>query len=205
MAYVSHLDDEWWQLIVSLKCTGRHCRHVPGRLLDRIFLERKFAHDRPCQRKSRLFSYFRILATPNPRTDRAASFFSNFFYTRQTCSTVGNPPFPGTNLPNCTFLAAGIEKCQQAGKTVTLSIGGATGNVGFASESQGQAYAQVIWDVFLGGSSSTRPFGTAVLDGCVFLLKPLFLGDGHTLTWWRYILELTWTSRAGRRRDMLLS
>jgi chitinase len=25
----------------------------------------------------------------------------------------------------------------------------------------------VIWDIFLGGSSTTRPFGTAVLDGYV--------------------------------------
>ena len=24
-----------------------------------------------------------------------------------------------------------------------------------------------IWNLFLGGSSSTRPFGSAVLDGCV--------------------------------------
>ncbi|KAI9462565.1 glycoside hydrolase family 18 protein [Boletus coccyginus] len=82
-----------------------------------------------------------------------------------TCSTVDDPLFPGTNLPNCTFLAAGIETCQKAGKIVTLSIGGATGGVGFTSDSEGQAYAQVIWDIFLGGNSTTRPFGTAVLDG----------------------------------------
>ncbi|KAF8552320.1 glycoside hydrolase family 18 protein [Imleria badia] len=82
-----------------------------------------------------------------------------------TCSTVDDPLFPGTNLPNCNFLTAGIETCQSAGKIVTLSIGGATGGVGFTSDSEGQAYAQVIWDVFLGGSSSTRPFGMAVLDG----------------------------------------
>ncbi|KAG8221395.1 glycoside hydrolase [Butyriboletus roseoflavus] len=82
-----------------------------------------------------------------------------------TCSSSGNGVLGGTNLANCTFLAAGIETCQQAGKIVTMSIGGATGNVGFASDSDGQAYAQVIWDTFLGGSSTTRPFGTAVLDG----------------------------------------
>ncbi|KAN0082356.1 glycoside hydrolase [Tylopilus felleus] len=82
-----------------------------------------------------------------------------------TCSTNNNAIFSGTNLPNCSFLAAGIEQCQQAGKAVTLSIGGATGGVGFTSDSEGTAYAQVIWDIFLGGSSPTRPFGTAVLDG----------------------------------------
>ncbi|KAF8436485.1 glycoside hydrolase superfamily [Boletus edulis BED1] len=82
-----------------------------------------------------------------------------------TCSTVDDPLFPGTNLPKCTFLAAGIETCQKAGKIITLSLGGAAGSAGFASDSEGAAYAQVIWNVFLGGSSNTRPFGTAVLDG----------------------------------------
>ncbi|KAG9309716.1 glycoside hydrolase family 18 protein [Chiua virens] len=81
------------------------------------------------------------------------------------CSTANDPVFPGTSLPNCSFLATGIETCQKAGKIVTLSIGGATGGVGFTNNSEGQAYAQVIWDIFLGGSSTTRPFGAAVLDG----------------------------------------
>lgn len=78
-----------------------------------------------------------------------------------TCTTV----FSGTNLLNCSFLASDIEFCQAAGKIVTISLGGATGSVGFTSDSEGAAYAQTIWDLFLEGSSSTRPFGSAVLDG----------------------------------------
>ncbi|OBZ72105.1 Chitinase 2 [Grifola frondosa] len=51
------------------------------------------------------------------------------------------------------------------GKIVTISLGGATGAAGFTSDAQASAFADTIWDTFLGGSSSTRPFGGAVLDG----------------------------------------
>ncbi|KAG1804333.1 glycoside hydrolase family 18 protein [Suillus variegatus] len=76
-----------------------------------------------------------------------------------------NSLFSGTNLLNCSFLASGIETCQAAGKIVTISLGGATGSNGFANDTEAAAYAQTIWDLFLGGSSSTRPFGSAILDG----------------------------------------
>ncbi|KAG0701832.1 glycoside hydrolase family 18 protein [Suillus ampliporus] len=82
-----------------------------------------------------------------------------------TCNNVNDPVFPGTNLPDCSFLASDIEACQAAGKIVTISLGGATGSNGFANDTQAAAYAQTIWNLFLGGSSSTRPFGSAVLDG----------------------------------------
>jgi len=48
---------------------------------------------------------------------------------------------------------------------VTISLGGATGAAFFTSDAEGEAFAQTIWDLFLGGSSNTRPFGSAVLDG----------------------------------------
>ncbi|TFY71204.1 hypothetical protein EVG20_g1816 [Dentipellis fragilis] len=81
------------------------------------------------------------------------------------CSTSSDPVFPGTDLPNCSFLASDIQTCQSKGKIITISIGGATGAVSFTSDSQAQQFADTIWNVFLGGSSSTRPFGSAVLDG----------------------------------------
>ncbi|CAK5262051.1 unnamed protein product [Mycena citricolor] len=80
------------------------------------------------------------------------------------CSATGGT-FAGTGLADCQFLAAGIEACQARGKIVTLSLGGASGAASFSSDAQGTAFANTIWDLFLGGSSSTRPFGTAVLDG----------------------------------------
>ncbi len=73
--------------------------------------------------------------------------------------------FPGTALADCSFLASDIQECQAKGKIVTLSIGGAEGVVGFVSNSRAKQFADTIWDLFLGGSSSTRPFGSAILDG----------------------------------------
>ena len=49
-----------------------------------------------------------------------------------------------------------------------LSLGGAdTENIKFSSESQAEQFAETIWNLFLGGESNTRPFGDAILDGCV--------------------------------------
>ncbi|KAJ7071519.1 class III chitinase [Mycena amicta] len=100
--------------------------------------------------------------------------FVNIFFTTgglpslnlaNTCNPTDNTSFPGTALPNCQSLATDIQFCQSKGKLVTLSLGGAGGGVGFSSDAQGTAFAQTIWNLFLGGSSSTRPFGSAVLDG----------------------------------------
>ncbi|KAI5827580.1 glycoside hydrolase family 18 protein [Schizophyllum commune Tattone D] len=82
-----------------------------------------------------------------------------------SCNNVDNATFSGTKLPNCAALADDIQYCQSKGKLVTLSLGGATGSVGFESDDQATTFAQTIWNLFLGGSSSTRPFGAAVLDG----------------------------------------
>ncbi|KAJ7205731.1 glycoside hydrolase family 18 protein [Mycena pura] len=82
----------------------------------------------------------------------------------QICGT-GSGVFPGTNLANCQFLAAEIEACQAMGKTITISLGGGQTSSTLSSDAQGVAFANTIWDLFLGGSSSTRPFGSAVLDG----------------------------------------
>ncbi|KAK7690719.1 hypothetical protein QCA50_005818 [Cerrena zonata] len=81
------------------------------------------------------------------------------------CNVNDDPVFPGSQLPNCGFLASDIQTCQSKGKIVTLSLGGATGAAGFTSDSQASGFADTLWNLFLGGSSSTRPFGNAVLDG----------------------------------------
>lgn len=82
-----------------------------------------------------------------------------------TCNPVQNGTFPGTSLVNCASLAPDITSCQEKGKIVTLSLGGAEGSFGFQNSSQATAFAHTIWNMFLGGSSATRPFGDAVLDG----------------------------------------
>ncbi|EIW64535.1 class III chitinase [Trametes versicolor FP-101664 SS1] len=81
------------------------------------------------------------------------------------CNTTADSVFPGTGLLDCSFMASDIQTCQSKGKVVTLSLGGGGASVGFQSDSQAEAYADTIWNDFLGGSSSTRPFGSAVLDG----------------------------------------
>ncbi|KAF7312135.1 Glycoside hydrolase [Mycena indigotica] len=86
------------------------------------------------------------------------------------CNSADNGVFPGTGLANCQFLASQIQACQAAGKLVTLSLGGASGAAVLTSDAQGVQFANTIWNLFLGGSSSTRPFGAAVLDGQVTIL-----------------------------------
>ncbi|KAH8100463.1 class III chitinase [Cristinia sonorae] len=81
------------------------------------------------------------------------------------CNPTDNATFPGSKLPICASVGTDIKACQAKGKIITLSLGGAGGTVGFASDSQGQAFADTVWDLFLGGSGTTRPFGDAVLDG----------------------------------------
>ncbi|KAJ1311800.1 hypothetical protein OPQ81_010265 [Rhizoctonia solani] len=101
------------------------------------------------------------------------SFVNQFFGTgglpalnlANTCNPTDNGVFPGTGLANCQFLASEITACQAKGKLLTLSLGGAGGAYGFQSDAEGVAFANTVWDLFLGGSSSTRPFGSAVLDG----------------------------------------
>ncbi|KAF8971508.1 glycoside hydrolase superfamily [Flammula alnicola] len=77
----------------------------------------------------------------------------------------GSNNFPGTDLADCSFMASDIQKCQAKGKIVTLSLGGATAQVGFSSDSQAASFAHTIWNMFLGGNGPMRPFGSAVLDG----------------------------------------
>lgn len=62
-------------------------------------------------------------------------------------------------------MASDIETCQAAGKIVTISLGGASGAATFSSDAQAETFADTIWNLFLGGSNSSRPFGSAVLDG----------------------------------------
>lgn len=85
--------------------------------------------------------------------------------------------FPDLNLDlssscsgtsGCSSLGQDIETCQQEGKIVLLSLGGATGQYGFSGDDEGEQFAQTLWDTFGGGSGDNRPFGDAVVDGFDF-------------------------------------
>lgn len=96
------------------------------------------------------------------------SFLYQFGSGRQPGLEVGGcngADFAGTALPQCSSLGADIKTCQGLGKKVFLSLGGASGSYGFSSTQDAQNGAQEVWDLFGGGSSDTRPFGDAVVDG----------------------------------------
>ncbi|KAJ3192142.1 hypothetical protein HK101_006977 [Irineochytrium annulatum] len=85
-------------------------------------------------------------------------------------NTVNN--LPGIDLSNhCEFptdvFPADIQACQALGKKVLLTINPTDSMVSDDSTKPNYAVtvAQNIWNLFLGGQSTTRPFGAAVLDG----------------------------------------
>ncbi|KAJ8490673.1 hypothetical protein OPV22_012394 [Ensete ventricosum] len=74
---------------------------------------------------------------------------------------------PNTN--GCTFLSNDIISCQRDYNVkVMLSLGGAIGSYRLVSKEEAREVARYIWNNFLGGSSSNRPLGNAVLDGVDF-------------------------------------
>ncbi|KAK9765142.1 Chitinase 2 [Basidiobolus ranarum] len=73
--------------------------------------------------------------------------------------------FQGTSLLTCPAIGEDIKYCQSQGKKVIMSLGGAAGSYGFSNDADATRFAKTVWDLFLGGSSNTRPFGSAVLDG----------------------------------------
>lgn len=74
-----------------------------------------------------------------------------------------------TNLQDGSSLVPAIQACQAAGKLVILSMGGAVGfsEVTLSGDSQGQSVADMVWNLFLGGTATPtlRPFGSVKLDG----------------------------------------
>ncbi|KAK1275861.1 Acidic endochitinase [Acorus gramineus] len=91
-------------------------------------------------------------------------------------STFGNGQAPTLNLAGhcdpasgtCTSISNDIRTCQSSGIKVMLSIGGDQGGYSLSSSSDAQNLADYLWNNFLGGSSSNRPLGDAVLDGIDF-------------------------------------
>jgi hypothetical protein len=73
-------------------------------------------------------------------------------------------------------MSSQIKQCQDKGKIVTLSLGGAISTVGFSTDSQARTFADEIWNMFLGGLGQHRPFGDAILDGYAALSFPSISG-----------------------------
>ncbi|GMI85893.1 Lysozyme 1, chitinase A [Hibiscus trionum] len=90
--------------------------------------------------------------------------------------TFGNSQTPMINLAGhcdpysngCTGLSSDIKSCQAKGIKVMLSIGGGAGSYYLTSAEDARQVAIYLWNNFLGGTSSSRPLGDAVLDGIDF-------------------------------------
>lgn len=91
-------------------------------------------------------------------------------------STFGGNRNPEINLSghcapnNCQKIGTSIKSCQSRGIKVMLSIGGddSKNTYSLSSPDDARHVADYIWDNFLGGTSNSRPFGDAVLDGVDF-------------------------------------
>lgn len=86
--------------------------------------------------------------------------------------------------------------CQKKKKQVLISLGGASGLYGFNSKKEALLLARTVWNIFLGGSSTARPFGTAVLDGL-----DLDIEGGSSLYYTDFVKEMRslMTSQSGKR------
>lgn len=111
-------------------------------------------------------------------------------------------PFNAQNprLGRCPELGTKIEACQTAGVQVVASIGGGGAKVGFQNDVEAKAYAQLIWNMFLGGKSSIRPFGSATLDGI-----DLDVEGGTTVGWAAFVLQLRALMNADKTKSYLIT
>ncbi|KAK9672544.1 hypothetical protein RND81_12G107200, partial [Saponaria officinalis] len=89
----------------------------------------------------------------------------------------GNGQTPQLNLAghcspsiarSCSSIGNDIAACQSSGVKVFLSLGGGAGSYSLSSASDAQQVADYLWNNFISGTSNSRPFGTAVLDGIDF-------------------------------------
>ncbi|KAF9187573.1 Chitinase 1 [Haplosporangium sp. Z 767] len=111
-----------------------------------------------------------------------------------------NSVFPGTSLLHCPQTGAGVKMCQSKGKVVILSLGGAAGAYGFSNDQEARDFAHTIWDLFLGGSSPTRPLDDAILDGV-----DLDIEGGSTAGYPAFIEELRTLYATDSRKQYYIS
>ncbi|OWM80291.1 hevamine-A-like [Punica granatum] len=117
-------------------------------------------------------------------------------------ATFGNGQTPMINLAGhcdpysngCTGLSSDIKSCQAKGIKVMLSIGGAAGSYSLTSSDDAKQVATYLWNNFLGGKSSSRPLGDAVLDGIDFDIE-----GGNGMYWDDLARYLSGYSKKGKK------
>ncbi|KAM7508606.1 hypothetical protein LguiA_019059 [Lonicera macranthoides] len=116
--------------------------------------------------------------------------------------TFGNGQTPMINLAGhcdpysngCTKISPDIKSCQAKGIKVMLSIGGGAGSYSLTSANDAKQVAIYLWNNFLGGRSSSRPLGDAVLDGIDFDIE-----GGSPLHWDDLARYLSAYSKVGKK------
>ncbi|KAG0277260.1 Chitinase 1 [Linnemannia exigua] len=111
-----------------------------------------------------------------------------------------NAAFPGTGLLHCPRTGEGVKMCQSKGKAVILSLGGAAGAYGFSDDAEARDFAHNIWNLFLGGSSGTRPLDDAILDGV-----DLDIEGGSAVGYPAFIAELRSLFAADTRKQYYIT
>lgn len=75
----------------------------------------------------------------------------------------------GCDGQDCSELGRQVQLCQNKGKTIMLSVGGADGPYKLTSADYARKVAGHLWNMFLNGTNERRPFGSGVvLDGIDF-------------------------------------
>ncbi|PVH17679.1 uncharacterized protein CXQ87_000572 [Candidozyma duobushaemuli] len=75
---------------------------------------------------------------------------------------------------HCPQIGEDIKTCQDKGKKILLSLGGASGSYGFSepnADEDAEKFAEVLWNKFGAGSDDERPFDDAIVDGFDFDLE----------------------------------
>ncbi|KAH1564378.1 hypothetical protein KXX37_003421 [Aspergillus fumigatus] len=136
-----------------------------------------------CDGESFMFGYFQVNVLMETSLDPKIDVFElafliringqggvpevNFSNANDNCTL-----FKDTNLLKCPQIGEDITTCQKKGKTILLSIGGATySEGGFSSEPAAKAGAELVWQTFGPPSinaTAHRPFGNASVDGFDF-------------------------------------
>ncbi|KAF5451675.1 hypothetical protein F2P56_026765 [Juglans regia] len=98
------------------------------------------------------------------------------------------------NSNGCSKLSSEIKSCQAKGIKVMLSIGGGAGSYTLASAKDARQVATYLWNNFLGGRSSSRPLGDAVLDGIDFDIE-----GGSTRHWDKLARYVSGYSKQGKK------
>lgn len=99
------------------------------------------------------------------------SFLDNYPNTQVNFANQAGDTFPDCDLLHCSQIGRDITACQEMGKKVLLTMGGAIGDYGFVNDASGAAYARTLLDTFgpiNPASTVQRPFDDAVVDGFNF-------------------------------------